>query len=1258
MPTPPSSSQTLVRASALIAALLLLLALAMRWQHETLRLHPSTVLFVALGFATFAALIWVAGRRLRRLESDKQELALDYRTILDATPEGVIVFDKAGTITLATKRAEELFGYAPGELVGAPLDRLVPERVRDKHIRRRNEFVSQAAGNAVFQGERMLARRKDGSEFLASLNVGARNAASGIAMTLFVEDISRHARHEAELNRIHRALRLLSEANQVMRKADSQIELLQAICRVIIQSGGYRFAFIGYAENDAGKSVHPVAWDGFEDGYLNELVVTWDDSPTGRGTAGTAIRNGQPVVVRSIARDANMAPWRGILLQRGYASVAAFPLRIEGIAQAVLVIYAATEDAFGQEECVLLEDFAADISHGIGALRDAESRTRAEAALRRSESILDRAQQIAHVGSWEWDLLGREVRWSDQMFRIFGYEPGEIEPSRDTSFARIHPEDRERVSGEIKALMHGEASSLEIDHRVAWEDGLVRHVHMMCEVEFRAGLPSRVIGSAQDTTAQVRREIELQRTNRALRMLSAVSQTARQATSEADLLQRACDIVVVTGGYTFAWIAGKEHGPERRVALLASAGKPAIRQRIDADIVSWDADHPRGQGTVGRALRSGEPCIVRDVLTDPIYAAWRDLALEDGFSATASFPLRVDGKIEGALVIYAGNDTFGDAECELIEDLAGDIAHALATLRAEAARNEAEAALRRNEALLGRAEALAHVGSWEWDLRTKTLQWSDETYRIFGFRPHEVKPELELALAHTHPDDRSFLNEKLSAVAKGEALSTELDFRILLPDDQLRWVHTKAEMEYHDSGPLRMTGVLQDISERKRLEQKLSEMASFDSLTGLPNRNLLNDRLGQALAHARRNDGLMAVGFVDLDRFKVINDSLGHDAGDELLKEIACRLSGCLRNSDTVARQGGDEFVVVLTELTRPEDATIVAQKLLEALSPPVTLKGREIVPGASIGFAVYPKDGDNLQGLLMAADKAMYAAKHAGRGQYRFFDPEMNRAAANWLEVGAELHHALERDEFELHYQPKVDLRSGAITGVEALLRWRNPELGLVPPNKFIPILEETGLILEVGEWVIARACRQARLWQEQGLPPLRIAVNLSPRQFQQHGLAERIRTLIDQPDFLPEYLELEITESMVMLNVERAIAMLEELRQLGVHIAIDDFGTGYSSLAVLKRFPVDCLKVDRSFVRDIPDDADDMAITRSVILLAHSMGLSVVAEGVETEAQQTFLVECGCDEMQGFLFSKPLPAAELAERVLGHMQKTALAA
>jgi diguanylate cyclase (GGDEF)-like protein/PAS domain S-box-containing protein len=1062
---------------------------------------------------------------------------------------------------------------------------------------------------------------------------------------------------ESELGRINRALRLLSAANQAMRNAASQIELLEELCRIIIEVGGYRFVWIGYAENDETKTVTPVAQAGFDGGALSGSFISWDDTtPNGQGTAGTTIRSGQPCIIRSSATDERMSPWRETLLSRGFASLASFPLRFDDIT-AVLLIYSATENAFGEEECRLLQNLAADIGYSVSALRATESRDRTEAALRRSEAVLDRAQQIAHVGSWEWDLLTQEVRWSDQMYRVFGYEPGDVEPHRDAVIARTHPDDRDRVAENIRTLVQGEASSLEIDHRVVWEDGFVRHVHMQCEAEFHDGRAARIIGSTQDVTAQVRREIEQQRTHRALRMLSAVTRAGREATTEAALFQRVCEIVVGTGGYSFAWIAGKEHGPEKRAAALAGAGDPAMFARVSAGIVTWDENQPSGQGTVGRALRSGLPCIVRDVQTDPLFTSWREFALEMKFNACASFPLLVDGKIEGALVINATDDSFGEAECDLLEDLAGDIGHTLATLRAEAGRNEAEAALRRNEALLGRAEALAHVGSWEWDMHAQALQWSEETYRILGFEPYEVEPKTGLAMERTHPDDRAALKARLDDVVSGEALSAELDYRILLPNGDIRWVHVKVEMEYHDTGPLRMTGVLQDISERRAYETRLAEVASHDNLTGLPNRNLLNDRLGQALAHAHRNDGLVAVGFVDLDRFKVINDTLGHDAGDELLKEIARRLSGCLRGCDTVARQGGDEFVVVLTDLARAEDASIVAQKLLDALSPPMTLNGREIVPGASLGFAIFPQDGDNLQALLMAADKAMYSAKHAGRGQYRFYDPEMNRAAADWLEVGAELHHALERDEFELHYQPKVNLRTGAITGVEALIRWRSPDLGLVPPNKFIPILEETGLILEVGEWVIARACRQARLWQEQGLPPLRIAVNLSPRQFQQRDLAKRIRSLIDQPDFLPEYLELEITESMVMQNVERAIAMLEELRQLGVHIAIDDFGTGYSSLAVLKRFPVDCLKVDRSFVRDIPGDADDMAITRAVILLAHSMGLSVVAEGVETEAQRSFLVECGCDEMQGFLFSKPLPPAELAERVFSHLQ-TALVA
>ena len=336
---------------------------------------------------------------------------------------------------------------------------------------------------------------------------------------------------ETEVQRVNRTLRLLSAANQAMRDANSQIELLDELCRIVIDVGGYRFAFIGYAENDDRKTVTPVASAGFEDGYLNELVVTWDDSPTGQGTVGTAIRSGTPVVVRSIQRDPSMAPCRDILLKRGYASASAFPLRIGGSVQGVVVIYSATEDAFGMEECALLENLAADMGYGIGALRAAESREQAESARRRSESILDRAQQIAHLGSWEWDLFSQNVLWSDQMFRIFGYEPGEVAPSKEAVLARTHADDRERVAESLRALAGGSVSSVDLGHRIVWEDGMVRHVHMQCEVEFRADKPCRIIGSTQDTTVQMRREVELQRTNRALRLLSAFTQATREAST-------------------------------------------------------------------------------------------------------------------------------------------------------------------------------------------------------------------------------------------------------------------------------------------------------------------------------------------------------------------------------------------------------------------------------------------------------------------------------------------------------------------------------------------------------------------------------------------------------------------------------------------------------------------------------------------------------------------------------------------------------
>ena len=436
---------------------------------------------------------------------------------------------------------------------------------------------------------------------------------------------------------------------------------------------------------------------------------------------------------------------------------------------------------------------------------------------------------------------------------------------------------------------------------------------------------------------------------------------------------------------------------------------------------------------------------------------------------------------------------------------------------------------------------------------------------------------------------------------------------------------------------------------RMQAEEAVKFVATHDGLTGLPNRIMFNQRLTHALAQAERYRRRLAVFFIDLDRFKIINDTLGHEAGDVLLREVAKRLTDNLRAADTIARLGGDEFVVLVEQVEASRDLAGIAQKLIAALAAAFPLAQEEYHVTASIGIASYPDDGTDLQTLLKNADIAMYRAKDQGRNAFQFYSEQMNVHSLERLSLESGLRRALERREILLHYQPQIDIRRGHITGVEALARWHHPELGLIPPERFIDIAEETGLIVPIGEWVLHTACTAQRAWQSEGVSDVRVAVNLSPRQFMHGDLLKDVMRALEQTGCPPNRLELEITESMVMHNPERAVELIRELKDAGVRVAIDDFGTGYSSLASLKRFPIDSVKIDRSFILDIPDDKGDAAITQAVIAMAHSLGLKVIAEGVETREQFNFLRRHRCDEMQGYYFSAPLPAAAATDLLRG---------
>ena len=438
--------------------------------------------------------------------------------------------------------------------------------------------------------------------------------------------------------------------------------------------------------------------------------------------------------------------------------------------------------------------------------------------------------------------------------------------------------------------------------------------------------------------------------------------------------------------------------------------------------------------------------------------------------------------------------------------------------------------------------------------------------------------------------------------------------------------------------------VFRDVTAARAMAKKMTHSFEHDALTGLPNRLLLNDRIEQAIAMAPRHDRQVAILFLDLDGFKHINDSLGHPTGDKLLQSIAKRLVGCVRNSDTVSRQGGDEFVVLLTDAGQWEDAVIVAERILKAVAQAHPIEDHDLNVTTSIGVSVYPDDGEDAETLIRNADTAMYQAKALGRHSYKFFKPAMNVRAVERQSIEASLREAIVNDEFVLHYQPKVDLETGAITGAEALIRWTHPTRGVLSPDQFVPIAEDSGLIRQIGTWVLREACRQARSWLDQGLPPITMAVNVSASELSDETYVQRLFATLSETGMDPEFLELELTESVLMKHAHSAAIILQALRRTGIRVALDDFGTGYSSLSYLRDFPIDSVKIDRSFVNEVTSVHEDTSIVKAVISMAQSLGLRVVAEGVENLDQFQFLRAHSCDEAQGFLFSQAVPPDEFA--------------
>jgi len=861
-------------------------------------------------------------------------------------------------------------------------------------------------------------------------------------------------------------------------------------------------------------------------------------------------------------------------------------------------------------------------------------------------SLYSREKQLTQVMEsidevlWTSDFPGSKISYvSPAVERVYGRLPDDFYKDPGLWLACIHPEDRERVRAFAVACSEQGKSS--IHYRIIRPDGVVRWLRYA--VHFVQGETAGVgcvnsVGS--DVTEEYLLQESLRRSHRALRAIHECEEKISIAEDEHALLQGICE-VVVKAGYRMAWIGMLQTDGGNGIVLTNITGES---QNYIESIKKPLAENLSILSTIDQALRTRRPVAANNFSQD-INLPWREAALSRGFHSKAALPLIHAESIIGILNVYAAEeDAFDADELGLLEGLAQSVMVALQSLRNRSRRKAAEAALHlRQRAIEASANAIVITNATSPDFQVEYVNSAFE--RMTGYTSQEIVGQsLRILRGNDHAQSgiaeiRAILSEQR------EGHATMRNYR---KDGTLFWSKVHISPVRDEAGVIsHFVAAKYDITEMKHYQDELEFQANHCALTGLPNRTLLRERLNHAIASASRSGRPFWVAFLDLDHFKFINDSLGHSAGDLLLQQISTRLQHTLRESDTVARQGGDEFVLILPENEQEFPNAHVLQRIMDVVAQPLKIDSHRFYPTCSIGVAVYPADGEDPETLIKHADIAMYRAKETGRNNFQFFTVALNEKAMERLRLEADLRKAIERNEFLLHYQPQVCLQTGRIVGMEALIRWNHPELGMVPPDRFIRLAEETGLIVPIGNWVIRTACKQNKVWQEAGLGQFRIAVNLSARQFGELDLVQSITAILAETGLDSLYLEVELTESLVMADVEHTIGILRDLKALGLHLSIDDFGTGYSSLSYLKRFPIDVLKIDQSFVRDITVDSDGAAIVKSIISLAHNLRLQVIAEGVETEEQLAYLRENDCDQMQGYYFSRPL-AAEAFEKLL----------
>ena len=974
-----------------------------------------------------------------------------------------------------------------------------------------------------------------------------------------------------------------------------------------------------------------------------------------------------------------------------------------------------------------------------------------ESALHQTTDRMNMIADAAHLGLWELDLKSGQLLHSDTLRAITGRDEHSTPNNLDEWLARIHPDDHAEVMQKLNAALYSE-NLFEVEYRAPHAHGHWMWLHVRGQIvqHDSAGNATYAVGTAMDITQRKRLETTSENERHVLELLAKNLELpvflSHLALGYESLFEDVlCSVLLLD-------LSGK---------YLHSVAAPSLPESYAQQLGQLEID-PQ-VGSCGTAAYHRELILVDDTTTDPRWKNYQQLANTHHLRTAWATPVvTTHGKVLGTFAMYS------TVPRPIHPDELSALRRAAHFAALAVERAHTEQALRQNKEILKRAQAVAQTGSWVIELSNNAIEWSSETYHIFGI-PTQQPIDLTRFLACVHPDDRQAVATAWQAAVAGA--NYDIEHRILV-QNEIRYVRERAQLEYDDSNhPVRGIGTVQDITEAHRTreqmqllaqaveqsynailitdlnaniqyantsflqrsgytldevignnprifkssktptsvyinmwahlnagkawrgelvnrrkdgseyyeitmispvrqadgritnylavkeditrlkaaEESAQQFANYDALTGLPNRTLLTERAHQTIALAQHNNRPFAVLFLDLDHFKNINDTLGHRVGDALLLELSNRLQAAIRREDTLSRTGGDEFVFLLSD-TDAVNAALVAEKLLSVLAQTCHIEQQDLTVTGSIGIAMYPEDGANFDALGQCADVAMYRAKQNGRNTVRLFTPDMQSMTSRQMRLENSLRHAIQRQEMCLHYQPQLALESGKVVGAEVLLRWQHPEFGCVSPAEFIPIAEESGQILHIGEWVLRTAMCQLRTWIDQGLPALPLAVNLSAIQFRSPNLLETITDILHENDLPPHLSELELTESVAMDDPKTVVSIMDKLYQRGVSLSIDDFGTGYSSLSYLKRFKVHKLKIDQSFVRHLIEDTDDRAIIVAIINMANSLGFTTIAEGVETQEQMIFLKQQGCHQVQGYFLSRPLPAAQFMQFLQQH--------